>query len=351
MAAETGLDMSAEEFGKLPHPSGSPEEYLEDLTEYESWCETAAGITSMPDATAAINEYVRLRLEAIKNQRSVGSRPILLLSGGLDSIHTLAVAKDVFPDVLAVTWHYSGSKESQYEVDMASRVARILGVEHGICEVDVSHMEQSARNTIHLLGTCEPWEVLAGLILRDIAEWVQSHFKYNKAEEYYFVSAAGADVLFMGGKPFSAVESVGETRRRWVLGILAEAGRAFTKERFIPDFYERLLGDQVEHCKVWQTQAALLLALNIDEKLVRGPEFLEDKLVLRQAAQAMGVPPELTQQRKSPMQKSSGGFEALVDVARTRLAREFSGRTYSNPKEEDLELLVSRLVLKDLHNE
>jgi 7-cyano-7-deazaguanine synthase len=71
------------------------------------------------------------------------TRAVLLLSGGLDSATTLAIARQRGFDVHALTVHY-GQLHAR-EIDAAREVARVLGaVQHQVAEVDLRFVGGSA---------------------------------------------------------------------------------------------------------------------------------------------------------------------------------------------------------------
>lgn len=74
----------------------------------------------------------------------------------------------------------------------------------------------------------------------------------------------------------------------------------------------------------------------------------DDKLVIRNAARQLGIDSAHLDANKSPMQVSSGGFDAIEKLARRELAHQFRGRTYSNPETEDIQLVLARLYLDRL---
>jgi len=70
-------------------------------------------------------------------------RAVVLLSGGLDSATTLAIARDEGHDCYALSVHYG--QRHVAELDAAARVARALGaVEHKIMGVDLAGLGGSA---------------------------------------------------------------------------------------------------------------------------------------------------------------------------------------------------------------
>ena len=107
----------------------------------------------------------------------------------------------------------------------------------------------------------------------------------------------------------------------WDEAVRSKVAANFTRDRFIPDFYERLIDDPSRHIQVWQTRRAYELALRIHPDVVRGPRGI-DKHLHRLTARSLGIPRELVQAKKHAMQMSSGGVDTLVAQARDALSRE-----------------------------
>lgn len=70
-------------------------------------------------------------------------KAVVLLSGGLDSTTTLAIAKDLGYDIYALTFRYG--QRHEVEIKAAQRIARHFGVrEHVIAEIDLRMFGGSA---------------------------------------------------------------------------------------------------------------------------------------------------------------------------------------------------------------
>lgn len=118
----------------------------------------------------------------------------------------------------------------------------------------------------------------------------------------------------------------------------------------IPDFYERVLGkDDKRFTMAFQNRQAWelshLLAPNVlwtEDKL--GRKY--DKSALRKAAEILNVPKELAWTSKSPLQKSSGLMDALILHVRESMARYENATNYTNPLEEDIDILLARTALR-----
>ena len=293
-------------------------------------------ITDIDEAKSLVLSYLERRLVASTD--SYEGRPVMMLSGGIDSILVAAVLSRVRPDALAVTFAQPGG-EAEAELTRARAVAERFGFEHEVVEPDTRAFRELLETVIYGLDSCEPWEALAGAILIAVNDRALRSRAYGA-----LVTGGGADVLFLGG-------AVDVDIAHWTERVHKLVHDNFTRDRFIPDFYERLIGDADRHISTWQTKEAFELSQRLHPSVIRGPELSVDKKLFRGLAVDLGVPAELAHATKSPMQVSSGGVDAIVNLARKELSNSFGGMTYSNPLTEGLEFTVSRLMLQRLHDE
>src|SRR5438046_10768063 len=71
------------------------------------------------------------------------NRAVVLLSGGIDSATTLAIAKEEGYQVFALSFRYG--QRHEIEIDSAEQVAKSLGVsEHRVMEIDLRGVGGSA---------------------------------------------------------------------------------------------------------------------------------------------------------------------------------------------------------------
>lgn len=283
--------------------TNEPEEYLP-----KDWKQKFPRRHDVKDGDLAVSEVLRYLKERLKLIVNTSSKPpVLLLSGGIDSILIAAVLADLEPDTVAVTFHWQGAGEAEAEsvaeVENATAVARQFELRHHVLTPDPKEFQSGISDVIRYLETTEPWEILAGYIYFSVDQFCQKHHL-----EGPLVSGAGADVLTLGGKEFRAKHTDSETMNSWADEVESEVSRTFTRNRFIPDFYERILSDPDNHFKVWQTNAAVDLARHLHPEAVRGTGLELDKKIFRMAAQKVGVPEQYCFAPKSPMQVSSGGF-------------------------------------------
>ena len=294
-------------------------------------------IADAGEAAAAIDHYLRARVTAAV-ARNAG-RPVLQLSGGIDSILLATYVAEVAQGTMALT--YSQHTEDQ-AVGRAAADAKQCGLEHVIVRPTDEDFERLLARVVRALEFPEPWEISAGAVLKAIDGASHDH-----GAEGVLLSGAGADALFMGGH--TVAPAAGESLvDAWDAVLRANVSKNFKRERFVPDFYERLLDDPERHVQIWQTHAAVELAQRIHPSLVQPDDNGHDKYIFRKLAVDRGVPEEVAFAPKNPMQVSSGLVGAIVDAARRQLARDFGVRTYSSPLDEPLEFTVARLYLQRL---
>ena len=286
----------------------------------------------------AHNEY----LENNENEKS--GKLGLMLSGGIDSILLAAVLKDLGIDFHAVTVTAKGV--SSQDRDNSIALAEKLNFSHSVVEVDSKTLSTEIPLTIEKLGTDELWEVLAALP-------ISLAFKEfnNKDIKGLVLTGNGADAIFAGGKILKEKNLYSENANKELDSlVLKDVSRNFTRDRVIPDFYERVLGkDDKRFTMAFQNRQAWelshLLAPNVlwtEDEL--GRKY--DKSALRKAAEILNVPKELAWTSKSPLQKSSGLMDALILHVRESMARYENATNYTNPLEEDTDILLARTALR-----
>lgn len=286
----------------------------------------------------AHNEY----LENNENEKS--GKLGLMLSGGIDSILLAAVLKDLGIDFHAVTVTAKGV--SSQDRDNSIALAEKLNFSHSVVEVDSKTLSTEIPLTIEKLGTDELWEVLAALP-------ISLAFKEfnNKDIKGLVLTGNGADAIFAGGKILKEKNLYSENANKELDSlVLKDVSRNFTRDRVIPGFYERVLGkDDKRFTMAFQNRQAWelshLLAPNVlwtEDEL--GRKY--DKSALRKAAEILNVPKELAWTSKSPLQKSSGLMDALILHVRESMARYENATNYTNPLEEDTDILLARTALR-----
>ncbi|AZA08222.1 asparagine synthase C-terminal domain-containing protein [Corynebacterium pseudopelargi] len=321
----------------------APQHYVADSVDLSESYEPS--LLEVEAAANQIRRYLQRRVTAVLSK--FPTKPIIMLSGGIDSVLLASVVAKQAPDVLAVTFVHSNSESSRIELETARAVAEELGLKHILVDPNPQEALELLREATRRLDTCDPWEVLAGVTLLACVRAADAE-GYDGA----IFTGAGADALFLGGFNFSDDVDISGT---WQQTVRAKVEKNFTRHRQIPDFYERLLDDRgpdsERHIQVWQTHQAFELAMSMAASAVRGGDLQTDKLVMREAALRAGLPQNLVMNTKNPMQVSSGGIDMIVDAARELLAGNGGHTAYTNPKTESVDFIASRLMLELLHSQ
>ncbi|MFZ2510704.1 MAG: asparagine synthase C-terminal domain-containing protein [Gordonia sp. (in: high G+C Gram-positive bacteria)] len=330
-----------------PRPADQPAlaaEYVADDNEVMAF--TAPDlISNAHTATAELTALLRERITSVINSRC--GDPGIMLSGGIDSILVAAVAADLGYSPHAVTVVTDDDADLE---DLRSRdVARHLGLHHDVLDLNEDRLSGAARDCIDLLGTWELWEITSAIPIKT------AFTRFAELGAGPVLTGAGSDALFMGGAALdvdpASPAGLAEFRER----VTARVRANFTRQRLIPDYYERLLGDRADDfIQVFQTTPFWQFAMRLDPTLLwgSGPDGdYYDKWILRKAAIGLGVPEHLAWTTKSPLQVSSGVIGALAHSARANLAAQPGQGTYASPLNEPLEHTVVRQFLRHLQRE
>ncbi len=119
------------------------------------------------------------------------SKPaVILLSGGLDSATTLAIARNAGFTLFAMTFHY-GQRHAR-EVESARQVARHLGAaRHLVCPIDLRQFGGSAL-------TDDDWDVPAAGALEDIGRRIPTTYVPARNTIFLAYALAWAETLGTG---------------------------------------------------------------------------------------------------------------------------------------------------------
>ena len=305
-------------------------------------------ITTDPDIAAkAIAAETLDRIRVVLD--SYPADPIVLLSGGVDSILVAATAVAIGAAPRAITIVVDGET-----VDRAPAIAaaEALGLRHEVVVLSSSDVVSLAKSAVAALGVNELWEVAAAIPILAASELIR-RFSAASPAPAAVLTGSGADAIFAGGRVIEhPIESAAANQALDEV-VRTETGTNFVRDRLVPDFYERLLGDDAQALiHVFQTERFWQLAEQLAPPALFGHVVgaAHDKLAVRLACERLL--PETAQHlawtRKSPIQRSSGLFDALADAARARAAQLPGATTYSNPLTESMESVAVRLFLAGL---
>lgn len=301
---------------------------------------------TLTDLATASELLVTLLETRIRQVASTSEKPLaLMLSGGIDSILVAAICDRLGLDIHATT--ILAGSEAPPE-DLRSReVATALGFTHNVRQLSNTETGESAARCLRLLDSDELWEVTSAIP-------VLAAFEALPATEFGPVlTGAGADALFMGGGHLKADPASQEGLAEFRHTVTLKVKSNFTRNRLIPDYYERLLQSSADRfIQVFQTAEFWRFAMSISPSLLwrigpNGQAF--DKYLLRYTAQRLGISENLVWTNKSPLQVSSGVIGSTVSAAREKLANIEDNLTYADPLTEPVEHTAARLYLQSLN--
>jgi asparagine synthase (glutamine-hydrolysing) len=260
-------------------------------------------------ATQRIDAYMFARARA--TTESFPGRPVVLLSGGIDSIATAISLQLIGEDPLCITVVKADCSAS--DQSRSRMVARHLRLDHSLVRLDPMEASQLLARVALSLGSEDRWELAAAVV-------VQAAFDHLKtigwtAEPVY--CGGGADILLAGGKQLKSSPGSAAEMRELKQLIWTDVRTNFTYHRQIPEFYSLLLGvDSRSLIHFFQTVAAWeatnRFAPEVLFRSCQGEEGARsDKSALREWALRTGLPAHLAWSKKEPTQLSSGVFETI----------------------------------------
>lgn len=300
-----------------------------------------------PDYTPPVRDQHDLnvasrQLEGALRERLAGvlaafpGPPALMLSGGVDSILCGAVLNELHDDILAVT---VTSPSGEVERDNAKLAADALDFRHESIVLHPDELGRAMADAAARLDTTEVWEVLSGAMNLTAMARVNEVLDYDSA----LITGDGADVLMQVGSLDNASAEIWDAVKRY-----------FIRAKPIPDYYERLFGedDYQRYIKVFQTmrmwEATSRFAPETLVRLAPDGTVASDKLVVRHTLARLGIPSRLWDTPKDPMQRSSGIMRDASTHLRQALAQTPGNTTYTNPHTEDADVVLARLAVQQL---
>jgi asparagine synthase (glutamine-hydrolysing) len=295
-------------------------------------------------ASLMLLEYGVKRLKGLMENEV--DRPLLLLSGGVDSIFLAFLCRQLSVNPMAVTVTTRGFDST--ESHRAQRAAAAVGLEHMVLELDENRVHELARQAVEMLGTSELWEVGAAIPILAIEESEVSR------GSGLWLTGGGADVLLAGGRQLKSPPRTPAADIELDALVREGMDKGFRRNRLVPDFFERLLGGAFDnYVEFFQTADAWNITRKFASDVLfvtnqnagSGVEFF-DKACLRSLVCEMGAPADLVWTKKNPLQQSSGVIHMLAKIARSEMSVDGFSGTYGDPKLEPFENSVARLWLK-----
>jgi asparagine synthetase B (glutamine-hydrolysing) len=308
---------------------------------------SARDVTDPSRAAELFAEYFAARFAAAVDP---SARQVVLLSGGIDSIVTLAALKqhlrDTSPQTPLEAVTVTGAADGP-DVAVAREVAAVLGVPLTVARVTAPDVAALCREVVELLGVDELWEVSAAIVLK-------TAFAAVGPPPVQVWSGDGGDEVLAGGVlpltegPDGVIDGRGiqaSDPTEWFAAVQRKVWLTeWTANRLVPDFFERV----IPSATLWRSMNTAE-ACRVGARLHASAVWQEDdKEPLRILAETLGVPRHLTRVPKAAMQQSSGVLDTLLAAARDRVAAIPHAGLYRDTLLEPLELNLIRLWLHTL---
>ncbi len=320
--------------------TGEALQYIADLQDIRTPDPQRRQLTDSDAAAELLRAETIDRIKAVCSAQS--GDPVVLLSGGVDSIFVAAaaVAAGFKPHAVTVVTQ-SGSTDKTNS--MAAAVA--LGLTHTVIELNDREISELAQAAVGLLPVSELWEVSYAIPLLAAARVLDQLDNVGP-----ILTGSAADAILAGGRtlthPLTSPAATEELDRI----IRTESASNFARERLVPDFHERVIPKYVtrfvhlfQTARFWDITTGFAppaLFREIDGQLV-------DKLALRLACESL-LPEQtasLAWAKKSAIQKSAGIMGALARASRQAAADLPGAQTYTDPLDETWEAVATRLFL------
>ncbi|MEU8901775.1 asparagine synthase-related protein [Nocardia sp. NPDC048505] len=323
----------------LADQTGAALQYVADLREIST---PNPGIRQLRDPAAAaelLKRELGYRLDAVFREHP--GDPVILLSGGVDSIAVAAAAADLGVRPHAITITTAGGTDAIH----AAAAAEALGLTHEILDLDDQAVTDLAQESVARLGTSELWEISYAVPLLAAV-----HALDRRQSVGPILTGSAADAILAGGKKLrSPIESANAVTELDSL-IRRESAANFRRERLVPDFYERIMPTYADQfVLLFQTVRFWQVAETFAPEALFGDHngVLADKLCLRLACEQL-LPDSvksLAWAQKSAIQRSAGIMDTLALAARRYAAGLPGATTYTDPISEDAEAVATRLFL------
>ncbi|MFJ1454889.1 asparagine synthase-related protein [Nocardia sp. N2S4-5] len=322
--------------------TGRPIEFVADLLDDIATPNPAARTLTDPHAAAdLIAAETRSRVRAVCD--ALPGNPVILLSGGVDSIYVAAVAAALGRTPHAVTIVTAEASDETNAVVAAAA----LGLTHDIVRLSHDDVVRLAQQTMARLRTSELWEVTAGIPLLAARRGLGGDIGP-------ILSGSGADAILAGGRALSHPVESPSARVELDTIVRTESAANFRHDRLVPHFYPALLDEYADRLvHVFQTVRWWRVAETFSPPALFGERdgVPFDKLALRIACEKqlpIGAK-HLAWAVKSPIQRSTGLTAVLFAAARAYSARLPGAATYTDPLTEPPEAVATRLYLAALH--
>jgi asparagine synthase (glutamine-hydrolysing) len=278
--------------------------------------------TTMEAAAKELQNIVRQSLK----ERLLGLREVAVaFSGGLDSSIIAFLAKKTSVDAQLI--HVSLKHQS--ETDHAKKIAEELKLPLHVYTYNEDDVEKVVKKVLWLIEELDPIQTSIAIPLHWTAE------RTAEISLRVLLAGQGADELFGGYKRYvDDYLRYGKKRaQEEILNDIAEMHEANFERDFKVCNYHNV---ELRLPFATYRMAKLAVALPLELKIERSEDTLR-KLVLRRAAQNIGLPKSIVEKPKKAIQYTTGVAATLKKLAKKRRLslREYLQKTYQEDSKGD----------------
>jgi asparagine synthase (glutamine-hydrolysing) len=228
----------------------------------------------------------------------------VLFSGGLDSSTVAAVANGLGLQ----TRLYTAAFERSSDIKVAEKAAELLNLELEVETIPLDESLNVLKKVVWEIESCNPVQVCVGMPIE-----VATRSAVSKGEQL-LLSGSGADELFGGYSKYLNVYRVsgeGEAEDLMYRDILGLGSRDLLRDGAIGEV------NRVQLCAPFLDLKMVEFGLKIPVSLkLKGAHNGLGKIVLRRAAEIMGMPKEICDSSKKAAQYSSRSLSVVKKLAK-----------------------------------
>ena len=253
---------------------------------------------------SAVEAYRKALLESMKKRTQDFEKIGIIFSGGIDSVLVAHLAAKMVPEVIC----YTGGTKGSNDVAYAKKIAKRLGLELKVAELDQDEVERLLPEIINVIE-----DTNAGQVEVALPVYAAVKLAHQDGIKVMF-TGQGADELY-GGYPWYAKvaekEGYRKLRRHMVEDLLLLYKETLEREDKITMAHSIELREPFLDSEVIKVALATSMRLN-----VRGGNDLMGKHVHRRVAEAVGIPHDISYRVKEAAQHGSGMHDMIDAIAR-----------------------------------
>ncbi len=296
-------------------------DWLKKIDEIKNSLPNQPEITDEKTAVELVKKSILIAFE----QRRPKEKFALLFSGGVDSTLLAFLAQKAGLDFVCYTSVLDDGQQIAPDLLRSQSAAEKLGLNLKIIKTDLGELEKNLPEIIKVIGRDDPIHAsIAAALWPALAEVKKDGLKY-------FMTGLGTEQIYAGGDKYRKIpmEKINELCWEQIKEIIWDSDIA--RDRALEKFFD--LKMLVPYLSTETIMAAMQISGELKNKMHSEYDGygVAQKYILRAAAIALGLPPELAWRRNRPTQ-----YGSKFDKGLERLARK---NGFGNHKQEYLKSL------------